>query len=73
MARDERSRRSGRGKGVLVGLACLLAGLAIGRLATGPKIPAGGRSAATRAEIPARFRTVLCRIARYAAGGPRAQ
>jgi peptide/nickel transport system substrate-binding protein len=40
MARDERSRRSGRGRAVLVGLSCLLAGLAIGRLGTSPK--AGG-------------------------------
>jgi peptide/nickel transport system substrate-binding protein len=40
MARDERSRRSGRGRGVLVALSCLLAGLAIGRLGTSPK--AGG-------------------------------
>jgi hypothetical protein len=37
MVRDELPRRSDRGTGILVGLSCLLAGLAIGRVATGPK------------------------------------
>ena len=37
MVREERTRPAGRGRGVLVGLSCLLAGLAVGRLATGPK------------------------------------
>jgi ABC-type transport system substrate-binding protein len=37
MVREEHPRRSGRSRGILVALACLLAGLAIGRLATGPK------------------------------------
>jgi peptide/nickel transport system substrate-binding protein len=40
MVRDERARSSGRGRAVLVGLACLLAGLAVGRLATRPKAEA---------------------------------
>ena len=30
----------------------------------------GGRRATTRAEIPARFRALLCRIAGHAGGGP---
>jgi peptide/nickel transport system substrate-binding protein len=37
MVRDNRSRESGRSKLVLVGLVCLIAGVGIGRLATGPK------------------------------------
>jgi peptide/nickel transport system substrate-binding protein len=37
MIRRERARPAGRSRGVLVGLSCLLAGFALGRLATGPK------------------------------------
>jgi peptide/nickel transport system substrate-binding protein len=37
MARDKRSTGSGWGRGAWVGLACLLAGFAIGRMATGPR------------------------------------
>jgi peptide/nickel transport system substrate-binding protein len=37
MVRQVRVSPTGRGRGVLVGLSCLLAGIAVGRLATGPK------------------------------------
>jgi peptide/nickel transport system substrate-binding protein len=37
MVQNERSRQQGRGRAILVGLSCLLAGLAIGRLANNRK------------------------------------